>query len=288
MSLMNLLILVIIAVSLSLPGIFLVLRNMAMISDALSHTVLLGIVLGYLLVRNLHSPLLILTAALIGVLTVFCIEFLSAHKLVKSDSATGVVFPLFFSLGVIILSLYLRNVHIDLDCVIMGDITFADLDLIKIWGYKIPWALFYGIIILLVNSIFILVFFKELKLASFDPETFVLTGFSSTLINYGLITLISLSSVVSFNIVGAILVIAFLVIPPSTALLVTKHLHNTIFLSIIITVCNSVIGYLLSIELNVNSAGMCAVVSGVVFLITLTGKQLIAHLRTKSQARSRA
>lgn len=288
MSLMNLLILVIIAVALSIPGIFLVLRNMAMISDALSHTILLGIVLGYMLVRDLHSPLMIITAALTGIATVYFIEVLTAKKLIKSDAATGVVFPLFFSLGVIILSIYLRNVHLDLDCVIMGDITFADLDLISILGVKLPWAIFYGVIVLLINLTFTTVFFKELKLASFDPEAFTLTGFSNTVINYGLVTLVSLSSVVSFNIVGAILVIAFLVIPASTALLVTKHLHHTVYLTVTIAIVNSIIGYLLSIKLNVNSAGMCSALSGLVFLMTLAGKKLLRQSKNRSRSKIRA
>ncbi len=269
MSWFNLLTLIVIASALALPGLFLVLRNMAMVSDAISHTVLLGIILGYLIVPDLQSPILILMAALVGVLTVLCIEFLVQKNFTSNDAATGIIFPFFFALAVILLSKYLRNVHIDLDCVIMGDITFADFNLVKIASIYLPISLVYGLGMLVICAIYITLFYKELKLSCFDPEAFIMAGFSATLINYSLTALVSLSAVVSFEIVGAILVVSFLVTPAATALLITKRLRQALIVTILFAIFNSVVGYMLSITLNVSTSGMCATIAGLSFVITM-------------------
>ncbi len=281
MSWMNLLILVIVAVALALPGVFLVLRNMAMVADAISHTVLLGIIVGYFFVPDMQSPFLILMAALVGLLTVCCIELLVQKGLLKSDAATGIIFPSFFALGVILLSRYFSNIHLDLDAVIMGDITFADFNLISIGPWFLPKSLVYGSAILVINCLFLSIFYKELKLSCFDIEQFLLAGFSQALIGYSLITLLSLSAVVSFEIVGAILVVSFLVTPAASALLLARHLHITLLLTVIYALFNSVVGYFLSIAFNVSSSGMCAFVAGVSFLITLLATRIKKILRLK-------
>ena len=106
------------AVACALPGVFLVLRRMAMMSDAISHTVLLGIVLGFFLVGDLASPLLIFGAALMGVVTVSLVALLERTRLVKEDAAIGLVFPALFSIAVILISRYAGNVHLDVDAVL--------------------------------------------------------------------------------------------------------------------------------------------------------------------------
>lgn len=118
----------------ALPGNFLVLRRMSMLTDAISHTVLLGIVLTFLAVGSLDSPLLIIGASLMGVLTVWLIELLYQSRLVASDSAIGLIFPLLFSIAVILVTRYAGNVHLDTDCILLGELAFAPFDRLIING----------------------------------------------------------------------------------------------------------------------------------------------------------
>ena len=108
-----------VASSCSILGTFLVLKSMAMISDAITHTILLGIVVAFFMVHDLSSPLLIVGAGIVGVLTVYLIELLNSTRLMKEDSAIGVVFPLLFSIAVILISKYASNIHLDVDAVLL-------------------------------------------------------------------------------------------------------------------------------------------------------------------------
>lgn len=123
---------VMVAVACSLPGVFLVLRKMSMMSDAITHTILLGIVIAFFITHSLTSPLLIVGAALVGVITVFLTEILNSTKLVSEDSAIGIVFPLLFSIAIIMISKYAGSVHLDTDSVLLGELAFAPFNRMKI------------------------------------------------------------------------------------------------------------------------------------------------------------
>ena len=101
------------AVACSIPGVFLVLRKMTMLSDAISHSVILGIVVAFFFVQTVDSPILVLAAGLTGILTVLFVEWLSKTKLVKEDAAIGVVYPLMFSIAIVLISFWASQVHID-------------------------------------------------------------------------------------------------------------------------------------------------------------------------------
>lgn len=280
-------VLIVTALACAIPGTFLVLRKHAMVADALSHTILLGIVLAYFITKDIASPFLIISAAIFGVITVYSIEALLKTGLVKSDSATGLVFPLFFAIAVILISKYARNVHIDNDVVLMGEVIFASLNKTEIFGLEIPKAFLSSLISLLLNSTFIAVFFKELKLLAFDAESARLSGFSEPFLNYALMTLVSLTAVSSFEAVGAILVISFFITPAAIARLLTKSLKSTIFLSAGIAVFNSVAGWYIANKLNVSMAGSCAVVAGILWLavLVLNKRGLINRIFVKLKAK---
>jgi manganese/zinc/iron transport system permease protein len=167
---------VVVAAACALPGVFLVLRRTAMMSDAISHTVLLGIVLAYFLVQDLTSPLLIVGAAATGLLTVWLVELLSGTRLVKEDAAIGLVFPALFSLAVILISRYARGVHLDVDMVLLGELAFAPFDRLLLFGFDLPRALVVMGVILIINLSFILLFYKELKLATADAAPLCADG----------------------------------------------------------------------------------------------------------------
>ena len=189
----------------ALPGNFLVLRRMSMLTDAISHTVLLGIVLAFLAVGSLDSPLLIIGASLMGVLTVWLIELLYQSRLVASDSAIGLIFPLLFSIAVILVTRYAGNVHLDTDCILLGELAFAPFDRLIINGIDLgAKGLYTGGAVLVISVAVISLFYKEIKLATFDPVLAGVLGFSPAVIHYGLMSLVSLVAVTSFQSIGSI------------------------------------------------------------------------------------
>lgn len=261
------LIAVVVAIACALPGVFLVLRKVAMLSDAISHAILFGIVLAFFVTHSLASPLLVVGAALTGVLTVSMVEALNKTRLVREDAAIGLVFPVLFSMGVILISRYAGNVHLDIDAVLLGELAFAPFNRLVVFGVDIgPESLYVMGGILLVNIVFIALFYKELKIASFDAELAAAIGFSPGLIHYGLMTLVSLTTVGAFDAVGSILVVALIIAPPATAYLLTDRLSRMLMLSAAIGTVNAIGGYWFAHWLDVNIAGSMATVCGITFL----------------------
>ena len=264
----SLFVLIATAAACALLSPFLVLRKLSMVSDAISHSVLLGIVLAFFIVKDVGSPLLIAGAALFGVITVFAVEFLSGTGLVKNDDAVGIVFPMFFALAVVLITKFARNVHLDTDIVLMGEVIIAPLNRTEFLGMDLPKAFVQMGILFIVNLLFIIIFFKELKITTFDKGLAKLAGFSSVALFYALMTLSSLTAVTAFDAVGAILVVSFLITPGAAAYLISKDLKVMIAISVGYAVINSVLGYVLSLLMNVSMSGMTAAVAGVTFLIT--------------------
>jgi manganese/zinc/iron transport system permease protein len=262
---------VIVAVACSIPGVFLVLRSMAMMSDAITHTILLGIVGAYFIVFDLSSPILIIGAAVVGLLTVYLVELLNSTKLLSEDSAIGVVFPLLFSIAIIIVSKYASSVHLDTDSVLLGELAFAPFNRMIIGSVDIGAKAIYSMgTIMLINLILVIVFFKELKLATFDKGLAAVLGFSPMLVHYGLMTSVSVTAVGAFEAVGSILVIAFMVGPPISAYLITDNLKKMMVLSGFIGAINAVIGYQIAEFFDVSIAGCMASVTGLTFLLIFT------------------
>lgn len=263
-----LLVLIMTSVTCALIGSFLVLRKLSMVSDAISHSVLLGIVLAFFIVRDVGSPFLVLGAALFGVITVFFIEMLSGTGLVKNDDAVGIVFPMFFALAVILITKFASNVHLDTDVVLMGEVIMAPLNRIEILGHSLPKAFAQMGVLFVINLTFIVVFFKELKMSTFDKQYAIVSGFSSVFLFYALMTLSSMTAVVAFDAVGAVLVVSFLIAPGASAYLLTKDLKKMIFVSCLFSLVNSVLGYMIAIYLNVSMSGMTASMAGLTFFLT--------------------
>ena len=264
----SLFVLVATAMACAILSPFLVLRKLSMVSDAISHSVLLGIVIAFFIVKDVGSPFLIAGAALFGVITVFVVEFLSGTGLVKNDDAVGIVFPMFFALAVVLITKFARNVHLDTDVVLMGEVIIAPLNRVEFIGMSLPKALVQMGILLLINLLFVIIFFKELKITTFDRGYAKLAGFSSVALFYVLMTLSSFTAVTAFDAVGAILVVSFLITPGAAAYLISKDLKVMIAISVGYAVINSIIGYVFSLLMNVSMSGMTAAAAGVTFLLT--------------------
>lgn len=255
---------IVVAIACALPGVFLVVRGTTMLSDAITHSVLLGIVLAFFITPDLNSPFLLIGATLIGLVVVWLIESLQQTKLMSNDAAIGVVFPLFFSLGIILISRYAYNIHLDTDSVLMGELAFVPFRRAVVFGQDIgPSALWRMIVILILNAAFITLFYKELKVSTFDPAFARSLGFSPVLIHYGLMGLVSLTAVGAYDSVGSILVVAFMAGPALTGFLLTNRLSRMILIAIIVAIFNSALGVSLAFQIDVSIAGMIATVTGV-------------------------
>lgn len=247
----------------SLVGTFLVLRKTAMLSDAMSHSIVFGIAVVWLVTYASSGPIQIVGAALTGVLTVFLTELLTNTRRVKNDAAIGLVFPVLFAAGVLLLNVYARDVHIDTHTVLLGEIGFVWLDTMPVAGYDVPQALVWMGAVTLVNGAFVGLFYKELKLTTFDPTLASALGFAPTALFYLLLMLTSTTAVAAFDAVGAVLFVAFVIVPPATAYLLTDRLSVMLLLGCAVSVVASVTGYWSAVALDVSIGGMMAVMTGV-------------------------
>ena len=332
-----------IAVSGALLGAFLLLRGMSLTSDAISHTVLLGIVVAFLLMTEFFrvpgdtsSPWLILGASLAGVATVLLTELLYRSGLVRQDAALGLAFPLLFAIAVILVSRYVEDAHLDEDAVLVGEIglawantnshCFANCESVTItpdhdaakfalqcrncrelgisprderaifsetcsncglyspaqaWTAGLlerepelvffPKSITVMLLLTLLTLAFVLLFFKELKLSTFDAGLAQALGFRPGALHYALMILVSLVAVGAFNAVGSILVIAFFIIPPATAYLLTDRLSLMLLLSPLIGAAGAIFGYDLA---RGQLFGFIAVADGIAALNRLSGLAL--------------
>lgn len=256
-----------VAMSCSLVGVFLVIRKLSMISDAISHTVLLGIVIVFIITKEVTSPWMFAGAIALGLITVALIGVIQKTDLVSEEASVGLVFPFLFSIAIVLISRYAGSVHLDTDAVLLGEIAFAPLDRLVVMGISIPKALLSALGVFAINAVVIKIFFKELKITSFDAILATTLGFSPLILNTILMSLVSLTAVSSFNAVGSILVIAFMIGPALTANLITHDLKRIMGLSLIIAIINVVVGYQIARILDVSIAGSMALFTGVHFTI---------------------
>jgi manganese/zinc/iron transport system permease protein len=256
-----------VATSCGLLGCYLILRKMAMVGDAISHAVLPGIVIAFLISGSRDSFTMLIGAGLIGVFTTFLIEFFNRKGKLQSDASIGVTFTWLFAIGVILVSLYTSNVDIDQDCVLYGEIAYVPLDLwITGSGFNLgPKTIYVSASVLIIVIGFIVFGYKELLITTFDPAMASAIGISTGLWHYLLMGAVSLTTVASFESVGAILVVALLVGPAATAYLLTHDFKKMMRISAALGILISILGYYLAVWVNGSIAGAMATVAGVLF-----------------------
>ncbi len=258
-----------VAVSCSLLGSFLILRKMSMVGDAISHSVLPGIVIAFFLAGSMQSFWMLIGAGILGVLTTFLIEFFHQKGKLQTDASIGVTFTWLFALGVILVTYYAGNAHIDQDCILYGEIAYVPIDLIYTDSGRIiaPEAVLILSTVLFIILTFIYLFYKELFITTFDASFAKAIGISTSKWHYFLMGLVSLTTVASFESVGAILVVAFLIAPAASAYLLTKDLKPMLLLSVAFGIISAFLGYYLSYLLDGSIAGAMVTVSGIIFTI---------------------
>ncbi|MFC4078340.1 metal ABC transporter permease [Salinithrix halophila] len=258
-----------VAASCGFLGCFLILRRMAMLGDAISHAVLPGIVIAFLISGTRDSLAMLVGAAILGLLCTFFIQTLKQQG-VQNDAAISVTFTALFAIGVILVSLYARQVDLDLDCVLYGEIAYVPWDTFILFGNdmgpKAIWAVGGAF---LISLIVVGLLFKQFKLVTFDPNMAAALGIPVLFIHYLLMGLVSLTTVASFESVGAILVVAMLIVPAATAYLLTDKLEKMLGLSVLTGIASSVLGYGAALWLDASIAGTMTGVAGLLFLLAL-------------------
>lgn len=240
-----------------LIGNYLILRRMALVGDAISHSVLPGLAGAYLLSGSLTLPTMMVGAISAGLLTTFLIEFLHTRSRIKADAAIGITFCSLFALGVVIINVFASKVHLDADCVLYGELSYVSRGINEIMPHQV---LTMGIVAMIVTLLIVL-FYKELLLTSFDALLAGSQGFRPGMMHLMLMGVLSVVIVAAFESVGAILVIAMLILPGATAQLISTRLPVCLWLSVLHAAISAVGGLHLSLMLRCPMAA-CVVVAG--------------------------
>jgi len=255
-----------VGLSCGLVGALLILRRMAMMADAISHTVLLGIVIAYLVTRELAGAHMLIGAAAAGLLTAVLVQWL--HSLgVRQEASIGIVFTTLFAIGVVLIATKVGNAHLDVQHALMGEITFIPWERTRVpWIGEIPEAVLILSVVLLAVVLLIAAFYKEWKITSFDPALAAALGIPVTFMHYLFMTMISATAVAAFDAVGAILVIAMLITPAAAAYLWTDRLSVMLGLSGLFGAASAFAGYGIAWLLDTSISGSMAFATGLLFL----------------------
>ncbi|MEM6481834.1 MAG: metal ABC transporter permease [Pseudomonadota bacterium] len=274
------------ALACALPGVFVVLRKNSMIVDGISHAVLPGIIVGFAVTQDLNSPILILGAALAGLLVVLGNEWLSDTGLLAGDAPQGLIFPALFAGGIILVSMDFQHVHLDTYAVLVGDLNLAAFPALVVNGVNIgPQYLYTMLGVLAANTVFILWFYRKLKLTTFDRQFADVLGMRTRLLNTAFMFLVSVTVVAAFKAVGAILVVSLLVAPAATAQLISKRLSMMIALAAVISVVGAIAGFGIAYVLNTGTSAAMAVFYGVLFVAVASIEKFVTQIRRKRHAK---
>ena len=274
------------AVACALPGCFLVLRKMSMMGDAISHAVLPGLAVAFLVTGSRESLTMFVGAAVVGVLTAVFIQAVHQWGRVEQSAAMGVIFTVLFAGGLILMKMYGADaVDLDPGCVLYGQVETVPLTNTVIGGVRVPTAVIALGAVLLINLVFIVLLYKELKISTFDPSLATTLGINANLMHYLLMSVVAVTTVAAFQVVGSILVIAMLIVPAAAAHLLTDRLSVMLVIASVIAAVSAAVGHVGAVVVpgwfgfvdaagfsqSTNTAGMMAVTVGLIFLAALLG-----------------
>jgi manganese/zinc/iron transport system permease protein len=269
------------ATACALLGNFLVLRKMSMMGDAISHAVLPGLAIAFLVTGARASLTMFIGAAIVGVLTAVFTQWISRFGKVDEGASMGIVFTTLFALGLLLIVQAADSVDLDPGCVLYGAIEMTPLDVVwrpEVFGvvWEVPRAALVLGGVTLLNLGFVVAFFKELRISSFDPELATTMGINSNVMHYLLMTLVAVTTVAAFEAVGSIIVIAMLIVPAATAHLLTDRLWLMVALSVVLAMGSAVLGHLSALIVpgwfgfaDTSTSGMMAVMTGLIFVVVM-------------------
>ncbi|GAB78981.1 manganese/zinc/iron transport system permease protein [Austwickia chelonae] len=256
------------AVACALPGALLVVRRQSMLAEAMSHTVLPGIVVAMIAVGSINSPWLLIGAAAAGMLVVVGAEYLEGTGLLAGDSPQGVIYPALFSIGVILISTRFAGVQVSERTVLTGDVNLAAFLHLHVAGVDVgPVHLWVMIALIAVNALFLTLCWKELTLATFDPALAQAFGFRPRLLHYLLMLDVSVTVTAAFATAGSLLVVALMVVPPAVARLLSDRLPVMVALSVAVAVVGSLVGFWVAYRFDLATASGLATFYGLCFVV---------------------
>lgn len=266
-----------VAAACGLVGNYLILRRMALVGDAISHSVLPGIAIAFIASNSRGSTAMFCGALAAGMVTTLIIETIHKRSRVKQDAAIGIAFTSLFALGVILISLFAHKVDLDQECVLYGEIAFVPLEeFVKVGDHELaPLPVVRMAIVAVVTVLLVVCFYKELLVSSFDSGLAFSLGINATAVHYGLMAMLSIVVVSAFESVGAILVIAMLILPGATASLLSQRLPVIHVLTVLHAALSAVLGTHLSIWLECSIAGAMVVIGTMLFSLAWANYILI-------------
>ncbi len=254
-----------------LIGTYLLLRRMALVGDAISHSVLPGLVIAFMIWKTRNTWVMFAGALVSGLLTVVIIETIHKRTRVKPDAAICIAFTSLFAVGVLLTSAIDQGgLHIDAECVLYGEVSSVPLEPKWIWqGQEIaPPAVLRMAGVAVAVALLIALFYKELLLSSFDRGLTVSLGYRPEVLHYGLMAMLSIVVVSAFEAVGAVLVVAMLIIPGMTAAQLSDRLPVRLALVPLHGALSAAGGIHLGLWLNCSLAGAMVVVGAGLFVLT--------------------
>jgi manganese/iron transport system permease protein len=249
----SLVIAILVGIVCAIVGSYLMVQRLALLGDAISHSVLPGLAIAFILGANIF-----IGAFIAGVLSTVIIAWIKARSTIKEDAAMGIVFSAFFALGITLITIVQKDNKIDLNHFLFGNILGVTAE------DAIDTALIVALVLLVV-----VFFYKELLFYTFDPLGAQATGLPVNLLNFGLMVLIALTIVASLKAVGVVLVLSLLITPASTAYLLVTRLHQVMILGAIIGVISSISGMYLSYFYNLPSGPAIVLVASGLFVLSL-------------------
>lgn len=258
------------SVNCALIGTYLILRKIAMMGDAIAHATLPGIVLALLIAGSKNPSVLAIGAGLTGGLVTFFIAFLEKKIRIQADAAIGINFTFLFALGVIFISFFSRKIDLDPECSLYGELATVPLDVFRTAnGINLGPKSFYVLLTaLIVNLTFLIIGYKYLFITTFDPQFARSIGINTTRWHYALMAVTSLTTVAAFQVAGAVLVVALLIVPPASMYLITKCLKRLLLYNLFFAILISIAGYYTSLLFNSSMAAAMVTTAGLLFLIT--------------------
>jgi len=284
------------AMACAVPGVFLLLNKQSMLGDAISHAVLPGLAIGFLVSGSRDPVPMFIGAVLAGLFTGVVSGVIERRGRVEAGASLGVVFCSLFALGLILIRLAADHVDLDPGCVLYGALELAVID-----SATVPHIVWQSGAILILNLFLAGVFFKELQVVAFDPRFAKASGIPSGLIQQGLTVVTALTTVVAFESVGSILVIAMLIVPGASAMLLSRSVSGVLLWSLIVAISSAVLGHVLAISVaptwlglltgrhdlgSLSSAGMMAASAGGIFFSLLAASRLAQRVRSSTQRRA--
>lgn len=255
-----------VAAACALVGTLLVVRRMSLLGDAIGHAVLPGIAVAALAGGRPGSPLVFAAAVATGLFTVWLTRIVRSAGGLSDDAGTGVVFTTLFALGVVIVTAAASRIDLDPSCMLYGILEFVPFDTVSIGGFAVPRGFVSSAAVLTLLVAAAIATWKLQVFTAFDADAARAAGVPVAAVTGGLLAATALATVAGFEVVGAVLVVAMLVVPAAAAELLVRRLHHMAGVAVVLAVVGTGLGYLAAWQWNTSAAGMIAVVLGLEYV----------------------